>query len=179
MNPTDPTAALLAELACHEPADHREVVSLATMRRLVAWLPRPFDETADPTHVTSSAIVVSEDERVLLHRHKRLGVWLQPGGHVDPGEAPRGAVLREVTEETGLGARHHDDARLLHVDVHEGGRGHLHLDLRWLLLAPAVAPRPPAGESQEVEWLEPQEAIARADASCGAAIRAALRRLSG
>jgi 8-oxo-dGTP pyrophosphatase MutT (NUDIX family) len=170
------TADLLDRLAAHEAGSPREAASLAKMRGLVAWLPRPFDEDADPTHVTSSAIVVGDDGRVLLHLHKRLGLWLQPGGHVDPGEDPRDAVLREVTEETGLEARHHDD-RLLHVDVHEGGRGHLHLDLRWLLRAPAVAPRPPAGESQVVEWLDPEEAVRRGDLSCGAAVRAALRRL--
>ena len=40
--------------------------------------------------------------RVLLHRHRRLGLWLPPGGHVEPHELPDDAALREVMEETGV-----------------------------------------------------------------------------
>ena len=39
--------------------------------------------------------------RVLLHRHRKLGVWLPPGGHVEPHELPDDAAVREVLEETG------------------------------------------------------------------------------
>ena len=39
---------------------------------------------------------------VVLHRHKRLGLWLQPGGHLEPGETPWEAAARESIEETGL-----------------------------------------------------------------------------
>lgn len=43
--------------------------------------------------------------QVLLHRHARLGRWLPPGGHVEPGELPDDAARREVLEETGLAVR--------------------------------------------------------------------------
>ncbi|WP_344651515.1 NUDIX domain-containing protein [Cryptosporangium japonicum] len=36
--------------------------------------------------------------------HPRLGVWIPPGGHVEPDETPAEAALREVAEETGLTA---------------------------------------------------------------------------
>jgi 8-oxo-dGTP pyrophosphatase MutT (NUDIX family) len=59
-------------------------------------LDQPFSETADRVHVTGSAVVVSTDRRrVLLHKHKRLGMWLQPGGHIDPDELPWDGSLRE------------------------------------------------------------------------------------
>ena len=68
-------------------------------------LDRPCDEHADPTHVTASGIVVGRRGTV-LHLHKRLGIWMQPGGHIDAGETPATAALREATEELGLAVEH-------------------------------------------------------------------------
>ncbi|MDR2063485.1 MAG: NUDIX domain-containing protein [Candidatus Nomurabacteria bacterium] len=41
-------------------------------------------------------------QQFLLVHHKKLGKWVQPGGHVDPEESPEEAAIREVKEETGL-----------------------------------------------------------------------------
>ncbi|MTV27655.1 NUDIX domain-containing protein [Nitriliruptoraceae bacterium ZYF776] len=171
------TEQLLAALEAHPPADERERRSRSRALALVRWLAAPFDETADPTHVTGSAIVVSPDGRVVLHRHKRLGLWLQPGGHVDGDESAADAAVRETREETGLVARHPDAGpRLVHVDLHEGPRGHVHLDVRYLLFADTQAGfAPEAGESPDVAWCSPQEAAARSDASLATAVRSALR----
>jgi 8-oxo-dGTP pyrophosphatase MutT (NUDIX family) len=168
-------AAVLADLAAHRPGDEAERRSLARARALIRWLPRPLDQAADPTHVTGSAIVLDACGRVLLHRHKRLGIWLQPGGHLDPGEHPAQAARRETLEETGVAAEHPDAGpHLLHVDVHEGPRGHVHLDLRYLLHGDGDAPlRPAPGESPDVAWVERDEVPRLADASLAAAVRAA------
>ena len=45
---------------------------------------------------------VVREGRTLLLRHRKLGKWLPPGGHIDPDEIPDVAALREVEEETGL-----------------------------------------------------------------------------
>lgn len=125
-------------------------------------LAAPFDQEADPVHVTGSAIVVGARGVVLL-KHKRLGLWLQPGGHVDPGESPWEGALREAREETGLEVAFAGGvAQLVHVDVHPGGRGHTHLDLRYLVDGGDADPTPPDGESQEIGWYAWDAAIERA-----------------
>ena len=122
----------------------------------------PFDQASDPVHVTGSAIVIGPRGVVLL-QHKRLGFWLQPGGHIDAGESPSQAALREAREETGLDVRFVcGEPRLVHVDVHAGGRGHTHLDLRYLVDGGSADPTPPADESQEIGWFDWDAAIDRA-----------------
>jgi 8-oxo-dGTP pyrophosphatase MutT (NUDIX family) len=139
-------------------------------------LDSPLDQRAGPEHVTGSAVVVGPRGTV-LHMHKRLHRWLQPGGHLHPGEAPWEAALRESQEETGLVLDHPEGgARLIHVDVHGAADGHTHLDLRYLLIAPDRDPAPPPGESPEARWFGWDEATAVADDALVGALRAARRR---
>ncbi|MGI8574936.1 MAG: NUDIX hydrolase [Egibacteraceae bacterium] len=161
-SPDDRVAALRAAISGLPAPDARTRSSCAFALERLDALEAPFDEDADPVHVTASAIVTGA-QGVLLHRHKRLGLWLQPGGHLEPDEEPEDAALREVREETGLVAAHPSGgARLVHLDVHPGPKGHTHLDLRYLLHAEG-APSPPDGESQDVAWFSWNEALALAD----------------
>lgn len=50
---------------------------------------------------TVSAIVVWRGQ-VLLHKHKKLGLWLPPGGHIEASELPETAAVRETLEESGV-----------------------------------------------------------------------------
>jgi 8-oxo-dGTP diphosphatase len=50
-----------------------------------------------PMHLVSYFLVLSPDQsKVLLVDHKKSGLWLPSGGHVEPGEDPKEAVIREV-----------------------------------------------------------------------------------
>jgi 8-oxo-dGTP pyrophosphatase MutT (NUDIX family) len=160
-------------VAAHRPADEREHASRSRMLAELERLPLPFTESADPVHFTASAVVVGARGTV-LHRHRRMGVWLQPGGHIDEGEAPWDAAIRETAEETGLAASHVEGGPILvHLDVHDAPRGHVHLDLRYLLHAPDLDPAPGPGESPEARWFEWGEADAVADESLRNALRSA------
>ena len=157
-----------SDVVARVPVDQREADSVVAFLAAFDRLEAPLDQDVDVVHVTGSGIVVGPRGVVLLE-HKRLGIWLQPGGHIDPGETPWDAALRESREETGLDVRFSgpvDDAgvpELIHVDVHAGGRGHTHLDLRYLIDGGDADPAPPVGESQQIDWFTWEAAIDRAD----------------
>ena len=151
--------------------DQREARSLFAFVEHLDLLEHPFSETADPVHVTASAIVVG-GRGVVLHLHKRLGLWLQPGGHIEAGELPSDGALREAREETGLDVWHPATGpELVHIDVHPGPRGHTHLDVRYLVFGPEADPAPPEGESPDARWFSWAEAIAIADDGLVGALR--------
>ena len=135
--------------------------------------------------MTASAVVLDDrSTTVLLHLHRRLGRWLQPGGHVEHGEHPDDAAVRETVEETGVAVAHPPSGPLIiHLDEHPGPDGHVHLDLRYLLLADRAAPRIGAGETTgegpgpTLRWASPMEVEREADRSLGRAIAALVRTL--
>jgi 8-oxo-dGTP pyrophosphatase MutT (NUDIX family) len=168
--PTDPRRALADALARLVPADGEEAADRDRIAAFVVRHTAPFDRAIAEGHLTGSAITVSADgARVLLLHHRKLDRWLQPGGHAEPGETSGEAVaLREALEETGIhGLQLHPTApRPLDVDVHEiPARGaepaHEHLDLRYLVAAPAGATvSPQLEEAHSVRWVPWDEVAA-------------------
>jgi len=160
-------SALREQIERIDPISQRESDSIAaTLERLKG--PGDAFSRKEGHHVTASAFVVSS-RGVILHRHRLLGIWIQPGGHVDASESPESAALRETLEETGLVARHFDPVELFHVDVHPGPKGHrgpidhIHYDVRYVVLAPPLDPSPPEDESPEVDWFDFDTAQARCE----------------
>jgi 8-oxo-dGTP pyrophosphatase MutT (NUDIX family) len=98
------------------------------------------DDFYTPGHVTGSAFVVDPTHtRLLMIHHAKLGRWLQPGGHIDPGEDVLTAAVREVQEETGVVGLPLLDG-IFDVDVHSipayrERPAHTHFDVRFLLEA--------------------------------------------
>lgn len=55
-----------------------------------------------PTDLTVAAVVQHDSRYLLVEEHAMgLVVLSQPGGHIESGEAPEKAVVRETLEETG------------------------------------------------------------------------------
>jgi 8-oxo-dGTP pyrophosphatase MutT (NUDIX family) len=96
----------------------------------------------EPGHFTASAFVLSPDRtQLMLIFHKKLRLWLQPGGHLEPGdESLLGASLREVKEEVGVCELNLARAGIFDVDVHEipafnQEPAHQHFDVRFAFVA--------------------------------------------
>lgn len=116
-------------------------------------------------------VVIDERERVLLMRERSDGLWSLPGGWADPTDTPSAAVLREIREETGYGARvlklaacwdrdTHDLVPALPVHVYK---------LFFLCAADGVVGPPDALETLDLGWFDfaalPPLSLARVNAA--------------
>ena len=169
---------VLGSVTERTPVDELERVDIERFVTELARLDHPFDREADPVHVTGSGFVVGPRGTVLL-RHRKIDLWMQPGGHIDRGETPWEAARREIVEETGLSVRFAAGSpELVHVSVHDVPGGHTHLDLRYLFDGGDVDPVPPAGESQHVHWFDWPAAIALAEPRLSGILRHLQTRLA-
>lgn len=132
-----PLARLFDQYLARYPEEN-EIVAL--FQALLAQDGPVFDRARLAGHFTGSAWVVSADgQRALLMHHRKLGRWLQPGGHADGDAQLARVALREAGEETGLMDLVVDPG-ILDLDRHAiPARGnepeHWHYDVRFVVRA--------------------------------------------
>ena len=102
----------------------------------------PYSRSIKQGHITASGLVI-KDGKALLILHPYIKQWFQPGGHIDDGEEPVRAAIREVYEEAGVVCESLNGfLEPVDIDLHEipenpnKGEGvHLHIDLLFVLKA--------------------------------------------
>ena len=158
--------ALLQLLDCYHESHPDEASVTSKIRALVQGEPRCLERDCFvPGHITASCWILSpDDEQVLLTHHRKLGRWLQLGGHAD-GEADVSQVaLREAQEESGMerfeclgGFGSGPATQILDLDVHaiparRREPEHEHHDIRFLFRAAPAQPLVRSEESNDLRW---------------------------
>ena len=139
--------------------------------------------TCAPAHLTASAVILDPIQRaILLVLHRKVGRWLQPGGHCEVDDASLGAAaLREATEESNVEGLMLVPG-ILHVDRHPApcnpGVVEEHFDVRYLVLAPAGSVAVASEESIDARWFGEDELPEGIDPTIVAMLMAGRERLS-
>lgn len=163
LSPTADLALAESSLKRYTPASEQQEAARDQMLRFIAEHPETAHRRDSLSgHLTASALVVErETGRVLLTHHRKLGRWLQLGGHCDGDANLAGVALREAVEESGI-ADLTVVPKIVDVDIHPiparpGEPAHLHLDSRFLVLARRAESPVCNHESNELRWLRPQD----------------------
>jgi 8-oxo-dGTP pyrophosphatase MutT (NUDIX family) len=133
--------------------------SLERIFELVEREPRCFERTLLEGHITGSAWILDHrHERCLLTHHKKLGLWLQPGGHADGDPDVVRVATREAREESGIEAVRALRSEIFDVDVHAipanpKEPAHFHYDVRFLFEAPEGSSYVVSEESHDLAWV--------------------------
>ncbi|MGA5035664.1 NUDIX hydrolase [Streptomyces capoamus] len=119
-------------------------------------------------HLTASALVVAPERgQVLLTLHRKLRMWLQMGGHCEPGDPTlAAAALREATEESGIAGLTPLPGGPVRLDRHAiPAPCHWHFDVQYAVLAPPGAVHEISDESLDLRWYAYDEVAGVADES--------------
>ncbi|MDO3402575.1 NUDIX domain-containing protein [Mycolicibacterium neoaurum] len=175
-------ASVVDALTGWQPTDSAQDALRHAVLAFVLARPDACRRSCLPGHITASALVLDHSgTQALLTLHPRVGRWLQLGGHCEDGDPDIvAAALREATEESGIDGLH-IDSELVAIHVHpltcSLGEPTRHLDLQFVVRAPAGAEITRSEESLDLRWW-PLEAMPPGDPSLDALARAARYRVA-
>lgn len=111
-----------------------------------------------PGHLTASAFILNQShDKILLTLHRKLGKWMQLGGHLEGEKDLLAGALREAVEESGL-----KEFKVLVPEPFD-------CDVHGIPARPQAQPPEPAHDHYDVRFLiasaEPEENILISDES--------------
>ena len=159
---------VISALMSHQCADEKERKDRAFIRNCLAGEFSCFGQVNVEAHLTGSAFVLDESQRVLFTFHRKLNRWLQLGGHSESHERCLSeTALREAKEESGLPdlifhPEYHP--KLVDVDVHRipsraDKPAHYHLDFRYVFLTCVPERIVVSSESERLTWFSIEDAL--------------------
>lgn len=149
----------LAELISEYKSSYSEELDFVLKFRELLKHPHAFNRDHLPGHITGSAWVVNpERTKVLLHHHKKLDKWLQPGGHADGDKNVLRVARRELHEETGVKTLKLLGRGIFDLDIHpiparKDFPRHLHYDVRYCFEGNEADAVMVSDESFQVKWM--------------------------
>ena len=168
MENVDARTVLIQSIRAFQPADKKEADDQKFIAAFASMRQKPFDRGNLDAHLTASAVIVNRaGTHVLLGLHRKLGRWLQLGGHGEARDTSAADVaLREAREESGLYRfeLHPNAPQPFDLDVHDiparpDVPAHKHLDIRYLLVClDDEIPQHSDAEHEEVRWFTWDEA---------------------
>ena len=160
-------ASALAEYAHSWPDEHATV---GLFEDLLVDAANPFERERLAGHFTASCWLVDRSgERTLLTHHRKLGMWLQLGGHADGERDLQVVALKEAEEESGLrglsiAAGIFDLDRHL-IPAHKDVPAHWHYDVRYVVHAGEDEAYTVSEESHDLAWRLISDVAQEADES--------------
>jgi len=159
-----PVTAVHDIVAAITPLDDLEATH---QRETLRWLESTDDvfrrvrPAEPPRHLVSYVVPITPDGDILLVDHAKAGLWLPPGGHVDPDEHPADTAHREAHEE--LGVKVEVRPVFLTATVTRGiDAGHTDVSIWYLADGDRTWAVPESEEFHAVRWWTPHEIAATA-----------------
>lgn len=149
---------LLKNLHQYNPWDEQEQASKNAVIQFISQYEDCFERTLTVGHITGSAWVVDPSgERVLLLHHKKLNIWVQPGGHCDGNGDVLAVAIKEAQEESGIQHIEPINDEIFDIDVHAihatiKEPQHYHYDIRFLLRVTSNERPVKNDESHDIAW---------------------------
>jgi len=138
----NPKLQLIGHLEAYRLSNISESNTIERFIRFIASHQDSFMRSCATGHITGSALIVDPYMTMtLLVHHRKLGKWLQPGGHCEADETVLQAAMREALEETGAQAIPYAADQIFDIDIHAipGRPGHGTSPLRCALSARGAA----------------------------------------
>lgn len=161
INIDDKRFFLYKHVLSYTPVDESEKISKRKVVELLEGYPNCFERDNMPGHITGSALLVDEKrENILLNHHRKIGKWLQFGGHSDGEANPFNVALRETIEESGITKTSfiYPFSGIFDIDVqlipkYKELQKHYHYDIR-ILLTTTQTDFTVSNESKELKWIK-------------------------